>query len=174
MPPVAEVYISIGSNIEPESNIARALLLLAASQHLTAVSTMYRSAALNRPNHPEFINGACRIETNAAPRALKFDCLRPIESELGRIRSADKFAPRTIDLDIALYADFQICDDDLMVPDPDIRTRPFLALPLLELAPGLVLPDTGQPLAEVVRAMNRDAIVADPDLTQYLRERLSL
>jgi len=67
MPSLADVYISIGSNIEPESNIARALLLLAASQHLTGVSTMYRSAALNHPDQPEFVNGVCRIATNVAP-----------------------------------------------------------------------------------------------------------
>ncbi|MCC6694243.1 MAG: 2-amino-4-hydroxy-6-hydroxymethyldihydropteridine diphosphokinase [Candidatus Hydrogenedentes bacterium] len=174
MPPLADAYISIGSNIEPESNILRALRLLATSQRLTAVSTMYRSAALNRPDQPDFINGVCAIETALAPRALKFDCLRPIEEQLGRVRTADKYARRTIDLDIALYADQQICDDDLMVPDPDIRTRPFLAVPLIELAPGLMLPGTGQPLADVVRGMDRSAIAADPAFTKYLRERLSL
>lgn len=174
MPSLADAYISIGSNIEPKTNILRALQLVAASQCLAAVSTMYRSAALNRPDQPDFINGVCAIETALAPRALKFDCLRPIEELLGRVRTADKYAPRTIDLDIALYAELQICDDDLMVPDPDIRTRPFLAVPLLELAPDLVLPDTGQPLADVVRGMNRSAISADPAFTKYLRERLSL
>ena len=87
------------------------------------------------------------IQTAVSARALKFGILRGIETDLGHARSADKYAARPIDLDLAVYGDAVIDEPDLHVPDPDIRERPFVAVPLLGLAPNLVMPDTGEPLA---------------------------
>jgi 2-amino-4-hydroxy-6-hydroxymethyldihydropteridine diphosphokinase len=120
-----------------------------ARERVTATSTFYWTEPLGRPGQPRFLNGAWRVETERSARELKFDVLRPIESALGRERNADKYAPRTIDLDVVLYGDGMIEEPDLTVPDPDIRDRPFLAVPLLELAPELRLPDTGERLAEL-------------------------
>jgi len=180
---LTDVYIAVGSNIDPEENVPAAVRVLALSVDLVAVSTFYWSAPLDRPEQPRFMNGVLRIRTALEPRPLKFELLRPIEARLGRVRGADRDAPRTIDLDIALYGDrvldddFAPCDDfapgdeGLRVPDPDIRIRPFIAVPLLELAPGLVLPDTGERLASVRAATDRTGLVEVSGMKQLLKER---
>jgi 2-amino-4-hydroxy-6-hydroxymethyldihydropteridine diphosphokinase len=174
MAPQAEVYLTIGSNLEPERNIPEALTLLSAQVRLDGVSTFYRSAPLGRPDQPPFLNGACRLFTDLPPRDLKFHCLRPLEGQLGRMRSRDKFAARTIDLDIALYGSVAIREPDLEIPDPDIRNRPFLAVPLLELAPEAVLPDTGEALASIVQSLDGSELAPDEAFTAALRARLPL
>jgi len=166
-------YISIGSNIEPEKHIAQALRMLASMVRVTAISTFYRTAALGRPDSPSFYNGVVGIETSLAPRELKFGLLREIERSLGRTRGPDRYAARTIDLDIAVYEDAVINETDLVVPDPDVRTRPFVAVPLLQIAPDLVLPDTGVALSDVVSAKRMEC--ADPlyEFASALRKEIS-
>lgn len=134
----------------------------------------YRNAPLDRPEQPEFLNGVSALQTKLAPRALKFDCLRTIEASLGRMRTADKFAARTIDLDIAVYGDVTVRETDLIVPDPEIYERPFLAWPLYELAPALVLPDSGRALAEIVRSITKEGLTPEEQFTADLRKRLRL
>ena len=100
--------------------------------------------------------------------------MRSIEAELGRIRTQDKYAARTIDLDIALYGDEVINEPELVIPDPDIQKRRFIAIPLLELNPSLVLPDTGEQISSL------DIIKSGKDLeglhafTENLRERIGI
>ena len=163
-------YISVGSNIEPEKNIPEALEKLKRYVRVNAVSTFYRTIPIGRPEQSAFMNGVWQIDALQTARELKFGVLRRIEAELGRVRTEDKYAARTIDLDIALYGDVVINEPDLRIPDPDIRQRPFIAIPLLELAPLLVLPDTGELLSslDIVKA-TRDM---EPvyDFTEILRE----
>ena len=166
------VLVAVGSNIAPERNVPAALDMLAHQARLTGISTFYRTAPLGRPEQPPFLNGAVRIETRHPARALKFDVLRAIERRLGRVRTEDAFAPRPIDLDIALYGHAVIDEPDLRVPDPDIRARPFLALPLLELEPDLVLPDTGQALASLIQPEWASTMRPDAALTECLRSKL--
>ena len=105
-------------------------------------------------------------------RTLKFGILRDIETELGRTRGADRYAARPIDLDLAVYGDAAIDEPDLRIPDPDIRERPFVAVPLLELAPNLVMPDSGESLASLSVARLGDGLEAAEDFTRQLNERL--
>jgi dihydroneopterin aldolase/2-amino-4-hydroxy-6-hydroxymethyldihydropteridine diphosphokinase len=145
------VYIGLGSNVSPEANIPRALELLAKEVRLGALSTFYRTLPVGPAGQPSFVNGVAQVRTDLPPRPLKFEVLRGIEARLGRRRGPDKYAPRTIDLDILLYGDMIVKEPDLVLPDPDLRTRPFLAAALLELAPGLVsaaIGSPGEPLAE--------------------------
>jgi len=167
-------YIAVGSNIEPEQNILKGLGLLAQHVPITAVSTFYRTEALGRPEQPSFLNGACAVLTYAEPRRLKFDILRCIEDAVGRVRMADKYAPRPLDLDIALYGGIVADEDGLQIPDPDIRKRPFLAVPLLELAPEAVLPDSGERLADIVGRMATSGLTADEPFTETLKARLRI
>jgi 2-amino-4-hydroxy-6-hydroxymethyldihydropteridine diphosphokinase len=169
-----DVFVSIGSNIDPDRNIPEALEMLARQTRLLGVSVFYRTSPLNRPEQSHYLNGVCRLHTALPPRALKFEFLRTVEATLGRVRTADIFAARPIDLDIALYGDWVIRDTDLVVPDPDITIRPFLAWPLYELAPATVLPDSGRALADVVRQMGRDDLVPEIEFTKALRARLKL
>jgi 2-amino-4-hydroxy-6-hydroxymethyldihydropteridine diphosphokinase len=166
-------YVAVGSNIRPEEHIPAALDRLQRALRVTASSTFYRTAALDRPADPDFLNGVWRVETDLAPRSLKDNVLRCIENELGRVRSPDRYAPRTLDLDLLLHGNAVIAEPGLRLPDPDIRTRAFLAVPLLELAPALVLPDTGEPLASLPVARARTALAPDERLTKLLRERIT-
>jgi 2-amino-4-hydroxy-6-hydroxymethyldihydropteridine diphosphokinase len=135
-----DAYIAVGSNIEPQENIPRALLELKTSQHIIAVSNFYKSTAVGRTNQPDFYNGVVKIQTPISPRQLKFDILREIENHLGRVRTSDKNAPRTIDLDLIIYGTLIIDELDIKIPDPAINIYPFVAVPLLELAPNMTLP----------------------------------
>lgn len=161
-------YVGVGSNIEPERNIRRALDLLKQRVHVAACSTFYRTAPVDRPDQPPFLNGVWRIETPLTAYALKFDVLRPIEADLGRVRTVDPYAARPIDLDVLLYGDVVVDEPDLRIPDPDIRTRSFLSVPLLELDPELVLPDTHEPLALLVSSQE----VAGMELQQAFTRQL--
>ena len=139
---MTRAYIAVGSNLDPQRHIPSALRRLAghARVRLTAISTFYLAPALDRPEQPAFYNGAVEIATDLPPRELKFSVLREIEAQEGRRRSADRYAAREIDLDLVAYDDLQVTDSDLVLPDPEIAARPFLAVPLAELAPDLLLP----------------------------------
>ena len=151
------VLITLGSNIDPETNLPRAVFILRQNHHLVvrAVSRVYESAPVDAageiaPGQGNFLNAAALIETDYySPFSLKYNVLRFVEKCLGRARTTDKFAPRPLDLDIALYGDRVISDPRLTVPDPDILTRAHVALPLADLAPEWVHPSNGQTLAQI-------------------------
>ncbi len=164
--------MGIGSNIEAERNVREALLRLARRTRITAISTFYRSRPLSRPEQPSFVNGAVELETEASPEEVKHGLLRGIEAELGRVRTADKYAPRTIDLDLLIYNDRVIRQPDLRVPDPEIQERPFLAIPLAELAPDMALPGDGRALREIAAAFPDHALEPLASYTEELRESL--
>ncbi|MFO7898284.1 MAG: 2-amino-4-hydroxy-6-hydroxymethyldihydropteridine diphosphokinase [Planctomycetota bacterium] len=171
-PAMADVYVAVGANIDPESNILAAFDKLAERVRIVATSSFYRTPALGRPEQPPFLNGVWQVETDIGPRPLRSRVLRAVECELGRVRTEDRYAARPIDLDIAVYGDVVIDEPGLRIPDPGIRERAFLAVPLLELAPGLVLPDTGETLADLVVVRNKD-LERVPKLTAMLKERLN-
>jgi 2-amino-4-hydroxy-6-hydroxymethyldihydropteridine diphosphokinase len=149
MTKLIDVFVSVGSNIKPNKNIVMALDKLKQYVNVVAVYTFYQTKAIDKPNQADFVNGVFHIQTDIHPRKLKFDILRKIESDLGRIRSDDKYADRTIDLDITIYGDMVINERDLVIPDKDIKKRPFIAIPLLELSPSLILPDTREMLSSL-------------------------
>lgn len=164
-------YISVASNLEPVRNVVDALRRLAEQCRIEAISEFYVTPALGRPEQPDYLNGVIRAAGEWTPRALKFEVLRPIEAALGRVRTADKYAARTIDLDLVLFGTQVIREPDLVVPDPDVRTRVFLAAALLNIAPDLVLPDTGEALAEVADRERAGTLLKAWTFTDLLKER---
>ncbi len=146
---MVRAFVSIGSNIDPARNVRAALRALARQVELIGISTVYLTPAEARPEQPFFYNCIAEIRTETDPLHLKFQILRPIEAALGRIRTADKFAARTIDLDLVVYGDLQLDEDGLVLPDPEIYKRPFLAVPLAELVPDLVLPGSGLGISDL-------------------------
>lgn len=173
-PRPVEVYIAVGSNIEPEKHIPLALDRLQKAVRVKACSTFYKTPPIGRPGQPEFLNGVWRIETQVTARELKFGVLRRIEAQLGRVRTTDQYAARPIDLDIAVYGEAVIREPDLRVPDPEVYGRPSIAVPLLELAPDLVLPDTGRRLSSLPSAQSRADLKPVPRVTEALRARIGL
>ncbi|TFH34011.1 MAG: 2-amino-4-hydroxy-6-hydroxymethyldihydropteridine diphosphokinase, partial [Anaerolineales bacterium] len=125
-------FIALGSNIEPEHYLPRAVRALGELGRLIACSNTYQNPAIADDAQPDYLNAAVLIETRLSPLEIRRK-LREIETRLDRLRTADKFAPRTIDLDLCIYGDLQLNDPALTLPDPDVLTRPFLALTLAEL-----------------------------------------
>ena len=169
---MTRAFVGIGSNIDPEVNVRSAILRLKETARVKAISTVYSTEPVGPPGQPPYYNCVVEIETDLAPRDLKFKMLRRIESELGRTRGIDRFAARTIDLDLVLYDDLVMATEDLTLPDPDILVRPFLAIPLQELAPGLVLPGSGLPISEAVLAQPRTGMAPLENYTERIRKEI--
>jgi 2-amino-4-hydroxy-6-hydroxymethyldihydropteridine diphosphokinase len=142
---MARVLIAMGSNIDPERNLRQAVRRLAERCDVLATSPVYETAPVGKTDQPNFLNAAVLIETVLDAGALKAQVLRAIERELGRVRTEDKNAPRTIDLDIVLYRG--------QVVDPDVRRYAHVAVPLADLAPEIRDPETGQTLAAIAGAL---------------------
>jgi dihydroneopterin aldolase/2-amino-4-hydroxy-6-hydroxymethyldihydropteridine diphosphokinase len=166
---MARAFISAGSNIDPEANVRKAVRLLAAQARIRAISTVYLTEPIGRLGQPLYYNCVLEIETGTPPLDLKRTVLRPIEDSLGRTRSNDRFAPRTIDLDLILYNDITMAGEELTLPDPDILKRPFLAVALHELAPDLVLPGSGARIADIAAGMLRKTMKPLESYTDMLR-----
>ncbi|MCX7919421.1 MAG: 2-amino-4-hydroxy-6-hydroxymethyldihydropteridine diphosphokinase [bacterium] len=167
-----KAYIGIGSNINPAENILQSLRLLLIQVQITQISNVYLTEAFNRPNQPKYYNLVIEIETKIPPFELKQEVLRQIEAELGRERVADKFAPRTIDLDLLLYNDLVIESETLTIPDPQILTRPFIAIPLYELNPELTIPKYNVALKDIVAPMAGHIMELLTEYTLNLRKEI--
>ena len=150
-------YLLLGSNIDKQRNMKSAIRLLTEHCHVIAVSSIYETTPVGRTDQPNFFNVAVIIDTKLPASALKWQVLRRIERRLGRIRTADRNAPRTIDLDIVLYDDEVFELDGSPIPDPAILAFPHVALPLAEIAPDYVHPITGKTLAEIAEPFTGEA-----------------
>ena len=155
-----EVLISLGSNIDKETNLPAAIARLAAQPGLTvlAISAVLETPAIgpdgSATDQPAYHNAALRARTTLSlpeVRAL----LRTIEADMGRVRGPDKFAPRPIDLDLAYYGDphLAVTTGGGELPlDGDALRHAHIALPLAEVAPDWVHPQTGATLAALAAA----------------------
>lgn len=171
-----QVLISLGSNIEPERNLPEAVRRLARHCRLLAVSRVYETEPVGKTDQANFLNAAVQLATYRTPAALKEEVLLEIEKELGRVRTADKNAPRTIDLDISLFGDHVLELAGRHIPDPDILEFSHVARPLADLAPEFRHPETGQTLAEIAENLlddglrRRDDVVLGPGSQLVLEE----
>ena len=139
----AIAYVGLGANLgDAAAAIAGATLALdrLASTRVVRSSALYRSAALGAEG-PDYLNAVAELNTTLAPDVLLAELLR-IESRQGRERSY-RNAPRTLDLDLLLYADLQLESAALTLPHPRLHERAFVLLPLAEIAPALVIPGRG-------------------------------
>lgn len=162
---MTRVLITLGSNINPEYNMRQAVRRLSLHCRPLAVSPVYETAPVGKTDQPNFLNAAVLIETDLSAAQLKTRVLQVIEQELGRVRTRDKNAPRTIDLDIALFGDRVLDLGQRHVPDPDILRYPHVAIPLADLAPEERHPETGQTLGEIAQEMRADDLRLRADIT---------
>ena len=158
------VLVSMGSNIEPRQNLAGAVELLARATVVKAASRVFATKAVTEHPTPDYLNVALEIHTRLPPAELKYGLLREVEARLGRCRSADKNAPRPIDLDIALYADTVLDNEPLglVVPDPEILSRAHVVVPLADLAPEREHPVTGDCLSLIASRFAGDGLTVRP------------
>ena len=119
-------YLSLGSNIKAEVYLPKAMLLLGEVGQVEAVSSVWETHAVGSDG-PNFLNACALFLTHLQPYELKEKIIRPIEAELGRIRYADKNAPRTIDIDIVLFDETPL--------NTEFWDYAFVAVPLAELIP---------------------------------------
>lgn len=165
--PPNRAFISLGSNIKPEQNLVEGVRRLAERCRLLVASPVYETRPVGTLNQPSFLNAAILIETDLDAADLKVQVLQPIEEELGRIRTQDKNAPRTIDLDISLFNEQIMEVGHRHIPDPEILQFPHIAKPLADLAPEMRHPETGQTLEEIAKSLASEGLVHRSDLTLW-------
>lgn len=163
-------FISIGSNIDPDRNVREAIHLIERYAPVIGISTVYSTEAEGRTEQPRYYNCVIKIETEISPMELKYRVLRTIEKELGRQRTSDKYAPRTIDLDLIVYDELVLRTDELNLPDLQMLHRSFVAVPLLELEPGLTIPGIELNKEDAAALLSQDGMKPLSDYTMRLRE----
>ena len=147
------VYIGLGSNLAtPIEQLRSALAAVAAlpQTDLIAQSSFYSSDPLGPADQPRYVNAVAALDTELSPLAL-LDALQTIELEQGRTRKAERWGPRTLDLDILLFGERLLDEPRLTVPHYHMHARAFVLYPLAEIAPDLKLPD-GRALIELLGA----------------------
>lgn len=137
----------------PEATLAAAAERLGALGRVAAKSSLYSTEPVGYSDQPRFLNAAVALETGADARQL-LDALMRMEKEFGRDRaSAIPNGPRTLDLDILLFADCVIDEPGLHVPHPRLAERAFVLAPLNEIAPEATDPRSGATIAELLRRL---------------------
>jgi len=141
---VNQALIGLGSNLNPNHNILKALRLLGAHVAICNTSSIYGSPAVGSSG-PDYLNSAVLIETDKTLNNLRGNILSPIEEQLKRIRSADKYMDRTIDLDVIIY--------NGSVIDPELWTQAHVALPAAEILPNFVNPESGEKISQAAKRL---------------------
>jgi len=140
-----KAFIGLGSNLgERESMIRQALEALSGlpETELVRASSLYDTEPVGDVDQPNFLNAVAQLETDLPASQLLWN-LQLIEKRLGRERTR-RWGPRVIDLDLLLYGDETIEEENLRVPHPELTRRAFVLVPLVELEPLLVHPGTGE------------------------------
>lgn len=149
-----EVFVAAGSNVEPAAKLRLAVDLLREHFGPLKVSRAYRNAAVGFAGD-DFINLVVGFTTeDGLEDTVK--ALQTIEERCGRPRSAPKFAPRTMDLDLLLYGDV-VRDHGMALPRPDLLRRAYMLGPMAEVAPDRRHPVLGKTFAELWQAFDRSA-----------------
>ena len=147
-------YIALGSNLDnPKMQIQDAFAELDEIENtrLLQLSSLYASAPWGYADQPDFVNAVASVETELSPQRLLEELLK-IEAWHGRSRTFAN-APRTLDLDIALYGDEIVDENNLKIPHPRMHERAFVLMPLTEIAPDLVIPGQGK-IADLLKRCN--------------------
>ena len=140
-------YLNLGSNIEPETNLVKAIKLLGKSGEVPKVSSAWESRSVGMAG-PNYLNACLSFVSPLMPVELKEQIIRPIEAQLGRKRSENKFAPRTIDIDIVLF-------DDLPYNDK-FWNYAFVIVPLAEIYPEYKNPITQENITETATRLRQN------------------
>lgn len=153
-----QVYIGVGSNIDPSMNFKLAFEKLRDQVQIEAISKIWETPPVGTSG-PNFLNAVAKIRTSLEINLLRDHVLRRIESQLGRIRTSDPNSPRPIDLDILIY--------NKRVIDNEIWSQAHIAVPLAEFVPDLYNPETGETLLEIAERLERiNPIKISPEVPQ--------
>ncbi|HEX8752205.1 MAG TPA: 2-amino-4-hydroxy-6-hydroxymethyldihydropteridine diphosphokinase [Solirubrobacterales bacterium] len=147
-------YLGLGSNVGDSAGHLRAAIELLPRRgvEVEAVSSTYVTEPVGEIlDQPDFLNAAIRIATDLEPEEL-LDACKAVEAERGRSFQAARHSPRPLDVDLLLLGHLELRTERLMLPHPEVRSRRFVLMPLLELDPALSLPD-GTRLADCLAAL---------------------
>lgn len=161
-----QAFIALGSNIDPQRHLPLAVEQLRGLGEVITVSAVYESPPVDGANQANYLNAAVLLMTELSAEHLCRQSLRGIEADLGRVRDPDdRYAARTIDLDLVLYDDAILTIDHRQIPDPEIAEHAFLAIPLAELEGDRLLPTTNSTLAQLAAAHRQDqTLIRRPDV----------
>jgi 2-amino-4-hydroxy-6-hydroxymethyldihydropteridine diphosphokinase len=148
-----DVYVAVGSNIQPEMNLRSALSALKRRVGDLRVSPAYRNPATGFEG-PDFVNLVIGFETELTLTEV-LSILQAVESLCGRARKAPKFEPRSMDLDLLLYGEMICATHAITLPRPDLTKRAYMLGPLAELAPALVHPTLKQTIGDLWKAFDQ-------------------
>lgn len=151
------VFLGLGSNLgDRRKNIETAVdkLRLSPEIELINVSGLVETEPVGGPPQDKFLDGAAEIKTELSPREL-LALLKKIEREVGRVASSVKWGPREIDLDILLFGDLKIDEQDLKIPHPLLHLRRFMLEPLCEIAPDAIHPVLNKKVGEILFELNK-------------------
>ena len=155
----AVAYLGLGSNLgDRAAHLAFALARLADDDgiELLEVSDVIETAPVGGVEQPAFLNAVCRVATSLAPRDLLCAAIA-IEAARGRRREQEtRWGPRVLDIDVILYADRVIDEPGLRIPHPRLASRAFVLVPLAQLAPDLVHPETGATIGDLAAGIMKD------------------
>ncbi len=155
---MVKTFIGLGSNLaNPEQQIRQAIAHLqqVPKSELVAVSPLYKSTPLGGMAQPDYINAVAQLDTTLSPLQL-LDALQTIETQQGRVRSEERWAARTIDLDLLLYDEEIINTERLIIPHPGLLQRSFVLYPLYQIAPDLMVPGYGKLEAYLAQVQDTD------------------
>ena len=137
------VYLSLGTNMgRRPNNIKKAVKLLdECGLHIEDMSALYETEPVSKIKQRRYINACVKVSTSFSPQKL-LRTVQHVEKQMGRDRSKPKRKgyerPRIIDVDILLYDNIKVNQKNLKIPHPEIKTRAFVLVPLLDIAPGIV------------------------------------
>ena len=154
-----KAFISLGSNVEPEKYLPLAVARLSSVGRLVRVSHVYQNRAIGAEPQPDFLNAAALVLVDHSPDEVR-GRLRAIEEALGRARDHDRYAPRTIDLDLCLYGSVVLTTREMELPHPQSTTQAYVAVPLAELEPEFAHPLDGRTLATLAEHLRDTAKLA--------------
>jgi 2-amino-4-hydroxy-6-hydroxymethyldihydropteridine diphosphokinase len=158
---VHKAYLNLGSNIQPEMNIVKATHLLSEYGEVRDISQAWESKSVGAPA-PNFLNVCVLFMSFFKQAELKEQVIHPIEAKLGRVRSENKYIPRTIDIDIILFDDHPYGDK--------FWEDAFVIVPLAEIYPEYKSPKTGGPISETAARLRQKVwIEARPEVLIQIR-----
>lgn len=138
-----KIFLSLGSNVQPEIYLPKAIDLLREHGRVKEISNVWESRAVGSSG-PNFLNLCLLFITSIAPENLKEKIIHPIEARLGRVRGENKNAPRTIDIDIVIADDIPL--------NLDFWNYAFIVVPMAELAPDFPHPVNHEKLVDVAKS----------------------
>jgi 2-amino-4-hydroxy-6-hydroxymethyldihydropteridine diphosphokinase len=153
-------YLGLGSNVgDRRANLQAAIDALPRhGVEVASSSSVYETEPVGEVlDQPDFLNVCVRVRTALEPEAL-LDACKAVERELGRVAGGPRHGPRPIDVDLLLLGDESYRSERLSLPHAQVTSRRFVLVPLLELAPGLMVPGTGS-AAKALDALRDDAAV---------------